>query len=90
MKFPALNDWQHSSHGLHQAAQILGAIRMLVRDPVPNYLELGLRIETMGLSSERLPSGGELHLDLGRAALICVSNDGRAVEVALVGHTQRS
>ena len=90
MKFPALNDWQPSSYGLHQAAQILGAIRMLVRDPVPNYLELGLRIETMGLSSERLPSGGELRLDFGRAAMVCVPNDGRAVEVALVGHTQAS
>jgi Family of unknown function (DUF5996) len=88
MNFPQLTDWVSSGHRLHQAAQLVGAVRLLVRDPVPNYLELGLRAEPTGLSTERLPSGGELRLDFGRAAMVCISKDGQAMAVPLDGHTQ--
>lgn len=38
-KLPPLTGWEQSAHSLHQAAALLGAIRMLVNKPVPNYLE---------------------------------------------------
>ncbi len=90
MKFPPLTNWEQTSHGLHQAAQVLGAIRMLTRDPVPNYLELALRIEADGLSTERLPSGGEVRLDFERGVVVCAPKDGRAMAVSLAGRTQAS
>jgi hypothetical protein len=90
MKFPPLENWEQTSHSLHQAAQILGAIRMLTRDPVPNYLELALRIEPDGLSTERLPSGGEVRLDFERGVVVCAPKDGRSMAVTLAGRTQAS
>ncbi len=90
MKLLPLDNWEPTSHSLHQAAQILGAIRMLTRDPVPNYLELALRIEADGLSTERLPSGGEVRLDFERGVVICAPKDGRAMVVTLSGRTQAS
>ncbi len=90
MKLSPLDHWEPTSHSLHQAAQILGAIRMLTRDPVPNYLELALRIEPDGLSTERLPSGGEVRLDFERGVVVCAPKDGRAMAVTLAGRTQAS
>ena len=36
-KLPPLSGWERSSHSLHAAAQLIGAIRQLVRERVPNY-----------------------------------------------------
>ena len=89
-QFPNLSEWSLEAHDWHKATQILGAIRMLTRERVPNYLELALRIEPSGLSAEQLPSGGELPLDFERAAIICKSPIGHESMIALEGHSQLS
>jgi hypothetical protein len=90
MKLPALNNWQSTARGLHLAAQLLGGIRMLVREAVPNFLELALRIEANGLSTDTLPSGGSVLLNFDKAALVVSSAKGKASELAINGQTQTS
>src|SRR5919202_4026234 len=87
---PALSGWEASSHSLHAAAQLLGAMRMLVRERVPNYLELAMRIEPMGLSTDTLPGGGTVRLDFGQAALVYTPPQGAPVAIPLAGHSQAS
>lgn len=89
-KLPALTGWEESAHSLHRAAELLGAIRMLVRDPMPNYLELALRVDPSGLSTDVLPSGGSAVLDFGKAALIVTSKSGAQASLELNAHTQAS
>jgi hypothetical protein len=69
---------------------LLGAIRQLVRPRVPNYLELALRVETNGLSTDALPAGGRALLDFDRAALVFTPASGAAVQIALAGQSQAS
>jgi hypothetical protein len=88
MKLPALSNWQPTARGLHQAAQLLGGIRMLVRESVPNFLELALRIEANGLSTDTLPSGGSVMLNFDKAALVITSAKGKTSELAINGQTQ--
>ena len=88
MRFPTLKGWTATAHGLHRAAQILGAIRMLVRDPVENYLELALRVLPHGLSSEALPSGGSVELDFTQAALNVIAPNGQREVLPIAGRTQ--
>jgi hypothetical protein len=87
---PALKGLEETIHSLHQAAQLLGAIRMLVREPQPNYLELALRIEPNGLSSEDLPGGGSVLLDFEQAALVVKWDSVKSSSIQLGGHSQVS
>lgn len=89
-KLPALSDWEQTSHSLHKAAQLLGALRMLVRDPVPNYLELAMRIESNGLSTDVMPSGDVVLLDFRQAALVYSPRDNKPVTLPLIGQSQAS
>lgn len=89
-RLPALEPWGPTAHGLHAAAQLLGAIRQLVREPVANYLELALRIERAGLATEALPAGGAVRLDFGRAALVYTCPAGDEHPFPLAGHSQVS
>ena len=89
-RFPKLLGWEQSAPSLHQAAQLLGAIRMLVLEPVPNYLELALRIEPSGLSTDMLPSGGSVLLDFEQAALVVQSPSSTATTIPLNAHNQAS
>lgn len=88
--FPTLSDWETTSHSLHRAAQLLGAIRQLVRVPVRNYLELAMRIEATGLSTDRLPGGGNVLLDFQRVALVYTPAIGEGATIPLAGQSQRS
>lgn len=88
MKFPSLSGWADTARGLHRAAQILGAIRMLTREPVENYLELALRVLPHGLSSEALPSGGRVELDFERAAMIVTAPSGQGIALSTSGRSQ--
>jgi Family of unknown function (DUF5996) len=90
MKLPVLNNWQPTARGLHQAAQLLGGIRMLVQEPVPNFLELALRIEATGLATDMLPSGGSVILDFSKAALVVSSAKGKTTELPINRQTQTS
>jgi hypothetical protein len=88
---PPLANWERASHSLHKAAMLLGAIRQLVRSPEANHLELALRVEPSGLSTDRLPTGGDVLLDFAQAALVYTCPDGeRHPAIALAGHSQVS
>ena len=88
---PTLADWERSSHSLHKAAMLLGAIRQLVRPREANYLELALRIEPNGLSTDMLPTGGSVLLDFTQAALVYTCPRGeRHPAIPLARHSQVS
>jgi hypothetical protein len=70
MKLPALTNWEATAHSLHQAAQLLGGMRMLFIDSLPNYLERAMAIKPEGLSTDPLPFGGEVILDFRQAAMV--------------------
>ena len=89
-RLPALESWEPTAHGLHRAAELLGAIRQLVRERVPNYLELALRIERNGLSTEALPTGGSVRLDFTQAALVYTCPAREEHPIPLAGHSQAS
>ena len=88
---PTLANWERSSHSLHKAAMLLGAIRQLVCPREANYLELALRIEPNGLSTDRLPTGGIVLLDFTQAALVYTCPHGeRHPAIMLAEHSQVS
>ena len=89
-RLPALSNWEPTAHSLHAAAQLLGAIRQLVRDPVPNYLELALRVDPRGVSTDRLTGGGVVLLDFTRAAMVYTPKAGAPVTIPLAGQSQAS
>jgi hypothetical protein len=87
---PTLAGWDGSSHSLHRAAQLLGTIRQLAFPRQPNYLELALRVEASGLSTDVLPSGGVVLLDFVRAAVVYTPARGERVTILPAGQSQES
>jgi hypothetical protein len=85
-----LSQWEATAHSLHKAAQIPGAIRLLVLDPVPNYLEWSLVIRPEGLSTGPLPFGGEVLLDFAQCAMLYRPATGEPSAVSLLGQSQAS
>ncbi len=85
---PGLNDAQPTLHNLHSAARLLGALRLLVHERQPNYLELGLKIEPEGLSTDVLPAGGEVTLDFRQLALVYRPTAGGATTLPISGQSQ--
>jgi hypothetical protein len=83
-----LTNWETTARSLHKATQLLGAIRMLLLERVPNYLELSTVIQPNGLSSGVLPFGGEILLDFQKAALIYENEGGKTTLLPLVGNNQ--
>jgi Family of unknown function (DUF5996) len=88
--FPSLATWARTSHSLHEAAMLLGAIRQLAFPRVPNYLELAMRVESGGLSTDTLPGGGVVLLDFERAAMTYTPKAGAPVSIPLAGQSQVS
>jgi hypothetical protein len=82
--------WDTTIHGLHLAAQPLGALRLLVLDRMPNYLEWSLEIHPDGLSTGRLPRIGEVVLNFQRSSVVYRPEEGEAAEILLEGQTQAS
>jgi hypothetical protein len=87
---PSLAKWERTSHSLHEAAMLLGAIRQLTFPRVPNYLELAMRVEPNGLSTDALPGGGVVLLDFVRAAMTYTPKVGAPIIIPLVGQSQVS
>jgi len=92
MALPSLANWDSTRTGLHQAAQVVGAIRKLDATPLPNYLHLALEVVPQGVTSGELaPSmGGELVLDFAQRAIVYTGPAGTVNPVPLEGHTQVS
>jgi hypothetical protein len=87
---PSLAKWERTWHSLHEAAMLLGAIRQLANPRVPNYLELAMRVEPNGLSTDTLPGGGVVSLDLVRATMAYTPKVGAPVSIPLTGQRQVS
>ncbi len=90
MLLPSLTNWEKTAHSLHQATQLLGAIRMFLFEPMPNFLELPMQIKSYGLSTGLLPGGGEIRLDFQQIALIYQPASGDSTAILLAGHSQAS
>ncbi len=88
MTLPALANWESTRQTLHQAAQVVGAIKQVSVERLPNYAHLGLYVYTDGLTSGRLSDGGELRLNLNQSAVIYTCPAGNVSTIALQGHTQ--
>jgi hypothetical protein len=85
---PALAHWESTRTALHQAAQVLGAIREFQATPQPNYHHLPLRVTPTGLTTGPLPVGGALDLDFTRAHIAYTSPAGTGPTIPLIGHSQ--
>jgi hypothetical protein len=91
MPLPALANWDPTRTALHQAAQVVGAIRKVDAAPLPNYLQLALEVVPQGVTSGPLaPSiGGELVLNFAERAIVYTSPDRLTIDtVPLEGLTQ--
>ena len=85
---PTLENAQPTLHNLHTVAMILGAVRLMVFPRQPNYLELGMKVKPEGLSTDVLPSGGEVTLDFRLLALVYQPAQGAATTLSINGKTQ--
>lgn len=81
-------NWRETLTSLHRAARVLATVHRLVREPLPNYLELALYVTPTGLATAGLPRGGQAVLDFVQPALIYTSARGDAQTFPLQGHSQ--
>lgn len=88
MSLAKLENWLITAHGLHKGALLLGVLQRLTQPPQPAYLELGLRVQKNGFSTGKLPSGGQVALDLLAGSLLYRQADGRQVQFPLNDHSQ--
>lgn len=90
MALPDLShEWPATRQALHEAAQILGAIRAAVAPTQINYLNLGLRVLPGHLTTGPLGSVGEWQLDLRTQTLRWFPLHQRAIDLSARGVTQR-
>lgn len=85
---PDLDRAQPTLQNLHTVARLLGAVRLLVFERRPNFLELGLKVKPDGISTELLPAGGEVTLDFRQLALVYQPTSGNASSLPIAGKTQ--
>ena len=89
MTLPKLTDWDTTRTALHQAAQVVGAVRAAVATPEPNWGHLGLRVVPEGLTTGVL-SIGELILDFRTLTILYNPTNQDQVGFALAQHSQKS
>ena len=63
MALPSLTDWRKTGDALHQAALVVGALRVACAEPLPNDRHFSLDLTADGLSTGALPCGGALLMD---------------------------
>ncbi len=90
MHLPSLENWEASFASLHQAAQVVGGIKKVSVEPLPNYAHLGLYVTSEGLTTGRLLNGGELSLNLLESSIIYVSPEQDSYVISLHKQTQAS
>jgi hypothetical protein len=88
MSLPRLENWTTTAYGLYRGALLLGALQRLTQPPQPAYLELGLQVQAEGFSTGRLPSGGQVALDLTLSSLVYTASGGAKKVFPLDGRTQ--
>lgn len=91
MALPELpRDWTATRQALHQAAQIVGAVRAAVAPPQPNYLHLGLQVIPGRLTTGPLGAVGEWQLDLTSQTLRWYQAFKTPIALPVRGMTQRA
>jgi hypothetical protein len=90
MRLPFLLEWTDTRQGLHQAAQVVGAVRAAVAAPEPNWTHLGLRVANGSLTTGELPDFGTMTLDIAAQAILFDPPDHDPVGFSLARHTQIS
>jgi len=90
MALPLLKDWNRTSAAWHKAVKLLGPIRNALFEPANNYLELALQVQPYGLSSERLPGGGEIYIHFQEGAVIYARGSGEEIRLGISDFTQAS
>ncbi len=90
MPLPSLSNWSKTRDALHQAALVVGAIRVACADPLPNDRHFSLDLTEAGLSTGALRAVGALHLDFTELQ-IRFERGGKALfSLNLPGHSQVS
>jgi hypothetical protein len=90
MALPALSNWDTTRIALHQAAQVVGAVRAAMAAPEPNWAHVGLRVLPEGLTTGVLPAIGELVLDFRTLTILYKPTNQDQVGFALAQHSQLS
>ncbi len=90
MSLPTLADWKPTAHDLHKVAHLLGALRLFALPHVPGYLEYALKVTPEGLSTDVLPSGREVILNMQRAAVTITNGEWGEINIPLADHSQAS
>ena len=90
MTLPSLNNWRKTGDALHQAAQVVGAIRVACADPLPNDWHFSLDLTEAGLSTGALLAGGALHLDLSSLEIRFARGGKDLFALNLTDHSQAS
>ena len=88
MQLPFLFEWTSTRQSLHQAAQVVGAVRAAIAEPEPNWTHLGLRVVPNGLTTGKLPDFGTLTLDFVIQSILFDPPDRDPVGFSLARHTQ--
>ncbi|MEP7291285.1 MAG: DUF5996 family protein [Chloroflexota bacterium] len=85
---PFLQNTQPTLHNLYSVGRLVGALRQVTFEKQPNFLHLGMKIVRDGVSTDVLPNGGEVTLDMREVALVYQPAQGAAQRIALEGQTQ--
>lgn len=87
---PSLDNAGDTIRALHKANQLLSYLRFYLLPHDPNYTEWGTRVVLNGTTSDLLPSGSEVILDLADLSVLVRQPNGDEVAISLHGHTQSS
>ncbi len=85
---PSLLDWDKTRTSLHQASQVIAAVRASVTPPLPNALRLSLYPTHNGLTTGLLPFGGDLLLDFNTLSVAYRQPGEPDARIGLNGHSQ--
>ena len=90
MILPTLQNWDATRKALHAAAQVVGGIKKVSVQPLPNYAHLGLYIIKDGLTTGRLSDGAELRLNLLESSIVYTCPAGSVSKITLQENSQAS
>ena len=90
MALPSLMNWENTRDGLHQVAQVVGAVRVACSDPLPNDLHFSLDMTSSGFSSTTMRCGGVLEFNFDTLRLSFTRCDKTIFALEVQGNSQVS
>ncbi|HLU09039.1 MAG TPA: DUF5996 family protein [Oceanobacillus sp.] len=85
MRLPLLSGWESTRDDLHRAAQVIGALKKTIVPQQVNALHLSLFVYSKGLTTGKLPEGGELALNFIDQCAEYHSAEGATETITLAG-----